>query len=348
MELMYPFVIFVCLVISIIIFFKRNKKKSEYSVGKKVANTKYVKETEYFKMKMKKYHKITNLIKIISVIVILLTGVLIARPITVQTKNEEKLNRDIIVSLDISTSECDVNLEVIEKFKRILPDIEGDRIGIVLYNTAPIVYCPLTEDYDYIEECFETIQKQLKIVSDNGGRVPVSLDEKGAETTAFWYGGTVDNNEIRGSSLVGDGLAGTIFAFPDLKNNIDRTRIIIFATDNDVAGAEEISLEDACEICNQYKINLYAYCPTTQMNSYTSEEKIAKYKKAVEEKAKGNFYTGNLETATSNIVKEIKETKKTMLKTSKKTIVTDHPEIIFVLILVLFLISIILEKRIKL
>ena len=45
------------------------------------------------------------------------------------------------------------------------------------------------------------------------------------------------------------------------------------------------------------------------MNKYTSKEKIARYKSAVE-KADGKFYTGELDKMTSNIVKEIKETKK--------------------------------------
>ena len=34
-----------------------------------------------------------------------------------------------------------------------------------------------------------------------------------------------------------------------------------------------------------------------------------------------------------DIVKEIKETKNSLLKSSKKTYVTDHPEILFVIIL---------------
>ncbi len=129
---------------------------------------------------------------------------------------------------------------------------------------------------------------------------------------------------------------------------MERTRIIIFATDNDVLGTETISLEDACSICKQYNINLYAYCPTTQMNAYTSEQKIASYKKAVEERAEGKFYTGNLTQMTSSIVNEIKETKTSLLKTNKKTYVTDYPQIFLITIVITFLVLIIIEKRAKL
>ena len=116
--------------------------------------------------------------------------------------------------MDISTSECEVNLELVKKFKEILPDIKGDRIGIIIYNTAPIVYCPLTDDYDYVKESLDTIEQQLKLVVDNNGYVPSSFNQEGMDTYTFWYGGTVANNEIRGSSLVGDGLARYYILIP--------------------------------------------------------------------------------------------------------------------------------------
>lgn len=143
-------------------------------------------------------------------------------------------------------------------------------------------------------------------------------------------------------------MLGTIFSFPNLETDKERTRIIIFATDNDVNGVETVSLEDACNLCKEYKINLYAYCPTEEMNPYVSESKTNSYKKAVEKNANGKFYTGNLEQMTSNIVNEIKETKTSLLETSNKTYVTDHPEITFISILIIFVILIIIEKRVKL
>ena len=81
---------------------------------------------------------------------------------------------------------------------------------------------------------------------------------------------------------------------------------------------------------------------------YTSNEKIASYKKAVEQNAGGKFYTGDLQKMTKKIIKEIKETKTSLLKTSKKTYVTDHPEIFFISIIVIFFSLIIFEKRIRL
>jgi len=167
MEIMYPIAIIICLILGVVILFIKFNKKEQYTDGKKVANTKYIKETKYYKEKLKKYNILSNIIKFISIACIVISSILIARPVTIKTKSEEKYNRDILISLDMSTSECEVNLELVRKFREILPNIEGDRIGIVIYNTAPVVYCPLTDDYDYINESLNTIEKQLKIVVEN-------------------------------------------------------------------------------------------------------------------------------------------------------------------------------------
>lgn len=348
MELMYPIAIIICVIIAIVIFAISFKRRSKFTTGKRVANTKYIKESEYYKSKVRKHRIYSILIGLVSIITICVTSILIARPITKQTKSETKYNRDIIIGLDISLSENEVNLELVKKFKKIIPSIQGDRIGIVLYNTAPVVYCPLTEDYDYVNECLDTIQTQIEKVIKNNGTIPYSYDEDGMETRSFWYGGTIANNQERGSSLVGDGLAGTVSSFPDLKENKDRTRIIIFATDNDVSGTEAVTLEEACAYCKQNNINLYAYCPSVDMNSYTSSEKIASYKAAVENIAGGKFYVGSLDKMSSSIVNEIKDTKTSEMNTSVKTIITDHPEVLCVIVTILIVILIILEKRIKL
>ena len=218
MELMYPVAIVVCLVCSIVIMFYNKKRKNKYSNGKKIANTQFIKETEYYKKKLKKYKILSNILKIISATIIITTGILIARPVTIQVKSEDKYNRDILIGLDISTSESEVNLELINKFEQIIPSIKGERIGIVIFNTAPIVYCPLTDDYDYIEECLKTLTEQLKIAINNNGYPPATYKVNGEDVPTIWYGGVSLNSAERGSSLIGDGLARNDIFFPRYKN----------------------------------------------------------------------------------------------------------------------------------
>ena len=208
MELMYPIAIIVCLIISIVILLF--KKKKIYTDGKKVANTKYIRETEYYKKKIKRYKILSNVVKILSIVCIVITSILIARPVTVQVKSEDKYNRDVLLGLDVSLSENEVNLELIKKFRKIISSIEGDRIGIVLYNTAPVVYCPLTDDYDYINKCLDIIQEQLESAQGEFAVTPYTYEVDGVEVPSIWYGGVLLNNEEKGSSLVGDGLARNI------------------------------------------------------------------------------------------------------------------------------------------
>ena len=348
MEVMYPIIIIIGFVIAIYLYFKNINKKEKYTEGTKVANTSYIKETEYYKQKLRKYKMACNVVKILSVLCIILTSIIISRPVNVNIDNTDEYNRDILLGLDISTSQCEVNLKLINKFREIIPNIQGDKIGIVIYNTAPVVYCPLTNDYDYINTCFDNIESQLNIAIKNNGNPPNTYKENGVTKSTIWYGGVGNNAEQRGSSLVGDGLAGTLFSFPNLKEDNDRTRIIIFATDNDVAGKEKISLEEACQLCKKYNINVYAYCPTIQMNKNVTNEKINNYKNAIEKTAEGKFYIGDLDNMASNIVNEIKETKISLMQKNKKTYKTDQPEIFVKITIILFFILIIIEKRIKL
>ncbi len=228
MELMYPFVIAICFGIGLAIFFLKFHRNTKYTEGKKVANTKYIKETEYYKAKVKKYKRVTNIIKILSLANIVMASILIARPITIQTKSETKYNRDILLGLDISTSQAEVNLELIENFKKIMPSIQGDRIGIVIFNTAPVVYCPLTEDYDYIYECFATIEAQLKIAIENNGYPPAFYEVDGKQELMIWAGGIATGAELKGSSLVGDGLARNIICFSRFKNKCRKNQNYYF------------------------------------------------------------------------------------------------------------------------
>ena len=351
MELMFPAVIVICLLIVIALFFIKMKKKEAYTQGKKVANTNFIKDTPYYKQRMKKYKILSTAICVLSGLSIVITSVLIARPVTKDTIDDEKYNRDIIIGLDVSLSEAEVDLELVKKFRTIIPDIKGDRIGVVVYNTVPVVFCPLTEDYDYVDKSLAKIQTYMQKVIDNNNRVPIPIlsdeTDEAYECYNFFYGGTVSNSEERGSSLIGDGLAGTLYSFPDLKTDKERTRIILFATDNALAGEETISLNDACKLCKQNNINLYAYCPTTDMNIYATKDVIEQYRTAVTQTAGGKFYLGDLDNMSTQIVKEIKETKTTLLNENKKTYIMDHPIVFFVILTVTIIVMIIIEKRIR-
>ena len=105
-------------------------------------------------------------------------------------EKKERTGTDLMVCLDVSNSMLAEDLKpnrisrAKQSLTQLVNQLEGDRIGIVLYNTAPVVYCPLTEDYDYVNECLDTIQTQIEKVIKNNGTIPYSYDEEGNPVTS--------------------------------------------------------------------------------------------------------------------------------------------------------------------
>ena len=66
------------------------------------------------------------------------------------------------------------------------------------------------------------------------------------EAREYLQAGTLSGAESRGSSIIGDGLASCIPYFGELEE--ERTRIIIFTTDNDLAGNEIVTIMEQVKI----------------------------------------------------------------------------------------------------
>ena len=138
MELVYPFVIFIGIPIIIFLIVLNIKKPHVYKEGKKVANTKYIKEIPYYNDVIKKYKILSYLIKIICIISIFLSLLLLARPATEDTNNNPLYNRDIFLCIDVSQSLDQVNEEVIKNlnhyFKR--EGLSSISFGSIFHNPS--------------------------------------------------------------------------------------------------------------------------------------------------------------------------------------------------------------------
>ena len=339
MALMYPVVLVVAIIISVLLFFIRLKKNNKYTDGKKVANTKFIKESTYYKSRMKVYKVLSQILKIVSVFVIVLTSVLITRITTTRYIPDEAVSRDVYLCLDISGSMDEINLELISTFKKIVKDLEGDRIGIVIFNCNPIVLCPLTDDQEYLLSKLDHIERVLKNYSKTYANL--SSDDI-FDASAIISGTQVESD--RGGSIIGDGLAYTVYRFPKMEEYPDRTRIILLCTDNELTGEPYISLEDAASLCKKYNILLYAMCPEIMKNTEYGNT----YKEAVEKNAGGKFYIGNDKKMISSLVGEIKQTKQTQIKKTNKIRIIDYPEAIFIILIIFIFILFILEKKVVL
>lgn len=334
MELVYPFVLIIGIPVVIFLFFINLKKDDSYENGKKIANTEYVKELPYYKEILKKYRKLTYIIESLCAVSIIITLVLIARPAVIDTSENPNYARDIFLCMDVSASVDELNVELVDNLKKTVNSLKGERFGISAFNSSAVLISPLTDDYKYVINELDKLHKSFELNMNNES----SLDNW--EISQYIVSGTLEGADARGSSLIGDGLASCIYNFSNIDE--ERTRIIIFSTDNDVAGDELITLEEAAKLCKDKNIIIFGIAPDTIKEK---DEKI--FKKAVESTG-GKYYTMSKKSQVQDIVKNIENTSKSLIEGNKETRKIDKPLIPFLLLLVSTAGLFILDKKVNL
>ena len=332
MEIAYPILIVISIPILIALILIRFKKANLYLQGKKVANTKYVEKTDYYKNLMRKYRILVISIKGICVICIILSVILTARIIKIDKLEKELYNRDIILCMDASRSVSDLNSGLTESLKEIVKNLHGERFGISIFNTSSVVLSPLTDDYNYINNILDELHKSFDV-------------SRGAEEYSSYYdqytlSGTIVGNQERGSSIIGDGLASAVLNFPKLEE--ERTRIIIFSTDNELAGKEIFTLSEAAKLAKKNNVIVFGIAPSTIMPTDMLTMKLAI------ESTGGKYYTEGTNATVKDIVNEIEKTGKSLMKSKSENRIFDYPEVPFILLVVSVAILYILNKKVNL
>ena len=121
MELAYPWVLLVAVVVAFILVLVK-VKPFKFKQGNKVANTDDVTLTATYKKLFTKY-KIYRSIMLVSLMLALASGfVLGARIISVDTIYPKIHNRDIFLCLDVSNSVDDLNLQIVDEYIELVLD----------------------------------------------------------------------------------------------------------------------------------------------------------------------------------------------------------------------------------
>ncbi len=327
MELKYKAVLYGCIAAALaclILYFVIKKKGKKYSGGTKIYKSERINEHAYMRRKRAIY-RIFSVVALLSLLTGMIAGgVLIARLQKVEKRQEEKYARDIILCLDVSTSVDSLNESLLDKLIDTVKDLKGERFGIVIFNTSPVLISPLTDDYEFTIEQLENIQKGLKCRLD--------FDTFGSFSDDYFYwdqiisGGTLVGNEERGSSLVGDGLASTVYNFSQVDE--DRTRIAILTTDNDVYGEELFDLPEAADLCKKHNITVYGVGTKEMYRKDMNEMEDAV------EATGGKFYLEEESGTFSQIVEDINAESKNLVKGKTYIIETDFPEKPFLVLLI--------------
>lgn len=325
MEIKYPIAIIIASVtalIFLIVFIIQKKQKKKFKDGVKIAGTAWLAEDKYFRKKVKTRRIFMALAMIFGCLAIAFSGLLISRRQKTEKIANEKFCRDIILCLDISSSVDQQNLQIVKSLQDIVSNLKGERFGIIIFNTSPVLLAPLTDDYEYVLNELKNIETGLRVRLGSS----ISSTDSYLYWTDYLMAGTLVDNENRGSSLIGDGLASTVFNFSS--KDAERPRVVIFSTDNELNGTEYVTLQEAGELCKKNKITVFGI-GTDDMYKKNRES----MKSAVEVTG-GKFYDKTSPTAIRGIVKDIEATSANLTKVQPITKETDYPMLAFILLLI--------------
>ncbi|MDF2509375.1 MAG: hypothetical protein K0Q52_3234 [Microbacterium sp.] len=231
----------------------------------------------------------------------IVAGVVAARPMSAQTIQPVNTSRDIMLCLDVSGSMSEVDVEVLTVFEELLDGFEGERIGLTIFNSSPVQIFPLTDDYDFIREHLESMTRSFDYVD---------------EIPEHWIG-TLNGD---GASLIGDGLAACTMGFD--RPGDDRSRSVIFATDNEVNGASIVTLEEAAAYAASKEVRVFALNPVQGKDADVSAELSA-----AAESTGGAAFGLRDTTTVSDIVEQVQEQEATELRGEAQVVWTDSPNL---------------------
>lgn len=337
MALVFPWVLYIGIPVIIVLCLLKFKKKGKYKNGKKVANTCLVEETGYFKKLYKEYRVLSGAAIIALLISIVISWVMIARPAKVETVDVNIHNRDIFLCMDISDSVDELNLTLCDELKNVVKELDGERLGITIFNGQAVLLVPLTTDYQYVLDTLDNLKESFEasIRISSPDSYTLSSDE---DLKKYYYkheGTTIEE----GSSFIGDGLASSLYNFPDLETNKERSRMIIFTTDNEVNGKPYVTLDEASALCKKNEVKVFGVAPDNVVDE-------GAFKGAVESTG-GAYYKSSSKDSFGRLLEDIKKTNTSEMKQTK-TIVTDRPELLFIGLIVCIGIYLLLSRKVKL
>lgn len=339
MDLKYSFIFYISAAVAlvfVIFSFVRLRRKKKYKGGTKAFEASYISEIPYFRRKLRMYKFLKFILTAMIIVSLLLAGFLAAMPVKTEVNEIRNMNRDIILCMDISTTVDHLNFELVDKLKEMVEDLNGERFGIVIFNTSPLYLVPLTTDYEMVLEELDLIQEALELRYDYyEGRA--SYSDRLVELDHYISDGTLVGNAQRGSSIIGDGLAAAALDFTNVEEDPDRSRIIIFSTDNDLQGEEIITLPEAGQLCVDRGITVYGI-GTEQM--YTSDKRMMR--DAVEMTG-GEFYYGEDSRVVGRIVDKIRDHVATLDTVEYEVSEKCTPEIPFIFLVISIACMILLE-----
>lgn len=235
-----------------------------------------------------------------------------ARPTSISALDPQKRNRDIILCMDVSGSMLSFNAEVVDVFERLARGFNGERIGMVIFNSSAVQVFPLTDDYEFVAEQLATAGRAFDFSSSD------------IEFFAGTFTGT-------GSSLIGDGLATCVNSF-DQKGQ-PRTRSIVLSTDNRLAGRPLYTITEAAGLAGRDGIRVYGLNPA-QFGVGSGRDRAGAQMQQAVESTNGDYYAIDDSGAVAQIITRVQSREATALTSAPRAVVGDRPNGVLVAALI--------------
>ena len=281
----------------------RRRRRGSVDRGIPIAHRERLTELPAYRRALLRIRILVGSLVVMIVLLIASSAVLTARPATVTLLNPELHNRDIVLCLDVSGSMIAYDAAVLEVFEQLTEEFTGERISMVVFNASAVTYFPLTNDYDYIVRQLERLATEFE------------------NEDASYFSGTLLGN---GSSLVGDGLASCVTRFD--RTDIERSRSIIFVTDNFVSGEEIITLPEASALASDRGVRVYGINPGDASQKDYLEEFAIEFEQAMVESG-GAYYALEDPAVVPAVVDSITAEQAAVIPGAAEIVKNEHPEL---------------------
>lgn len=280
-----------------------------------VANSAYVRELPAYRRRLGVLRTGTGVLVAFVALAGVSAAVLAARPVDRSERSSELATRDIVLCLDVSGSMIELDTEIVETFRALIPSFEGERIALNIWNSTSRTVFPLTDDYGLVEAELATAAEALDV-----DLLTALADPDAVERLDAFLAGTVSLS-ADASSLVGDGLVTCALGFDDAET--DRSRSIILATDNMVLGKPLFPLAEAVELATERGIvvhGLYAVDPANFDPGAAQE-----FEEVITENG-GLHYEADDPAAVEGIIADIAAQQAVALDAETEVVYTDRPD----------------------
>ena len=314
------------------------KKKPDRKISLRAANTARLKKNPLYRRRIIEA-RIFRVLSIAGIILaITAAAFLTARPFRRDAVKDTVNRRDISLCIDLSSSNYAGVQSLVQAFRETATGLDGDRIGISLFNTSSVQYVPMTDDYDFVLRRLDALEQYLaaqeEFMTEFAGKYDSVYDIPDSEKAhyeelnrvlASFDDGVTAGYEMKGTSAIGEGLASCLFSFPELTEE-ERTRIIIFVTDNkpELLGAPLVTLQESADMCAFDKVTVFGIDPSDPQDLTDNAAGVEEMKQAVELTG-GKFYGPGTTLSAEDILADIQSLENKITNTTTATVDTDMP-----------------------